>query len=142
MPSSTAIPAIKEAIVKTLKDAESLKGIKVTDEKEPTDEKEYIWVFKARAKRNWQNIGPQSKMGEVIEIFIRCVSLKGSDEVKPSEERAIELFEAVEAALRANRRLDGTAFFQHVGDVEIAPVLVDKIRGCHVIAVVSAKTQI
>lgn len=142
MSDPTAIPAIKEAVVKTLQEAESLKGIKITDDKEPENKNEYIWIWKARAKREFKNIGPNSKLDELIEVFIRVVSIKGSTEVKPSEERAVEIFAAVEKALRANRRLNGTAFWNKIGDLEITPVIFDKKRGCHVIAVVNAKAQI
>lgn len=140
--SSTAIPAVKEAVVNTLKAASSLKGITVTDDKEPERKSEYIWIWKARAKREFKNIGPNSKVDEMIEVFIRIVAYKGSTDQKPSEERAVEIFEAVETALRANRKLNNTVFWHKIGDLEIVPLVPDKKRGCHAIAVVNAKAQI
>lgn len=143
MPSVTAIPAVKEAVFNLLKDAPALEGIKVTDDKEPERHKEYVWVYKARAKRKFKLLGPQpARQDENIEVYLRIVSIKDATELKPSEERAIEIFEAVEEALRADITLKGTAFFHLIEDVEIAPAKFDKKRGCHVIAVVSAKARI
>lgn len=140
---STAIPAIKEAVFQLLKEAESLENIRVTDDKEPENLKEYVWVWKARAKRNFKLLGPQpSKREEMINVYLRIVAIKGSDKLKPSEERALEIFEAVEKALIADLTLKGTALFHIVDDLEVAPVKFDKRRGCHVIAVVSAKARI
>jgi hypothetical protein len=142
-PAVTAIPAIKEAIFELLKDAAALDGITVTDDKEPERLAEYVWVWKARAKRKFKLLGPQpARQDEMIEVFLRIVAIKGSDKLKPSEERALEIFEAVEEALRADITLKGKAFWHLIEDVEIAGVKFDKKRGCHVIAVVSAKARI
>lgn len=139
----TAIPAIKEAVFQLLDDAPALEGIKVTDDKEPEHTKEYVWVYKAKAKRAFKLLGPQpARQEEMIEIFLRIVAVKDAAKLKPSEERALEIFEAVEEALRADTTLKGTAFFHLIEEVEIAPVKFDKKRGCHVIAVVSAKARI
>lgn len=145
-PASTAIPAIKEAIFEILKEAAEggpLEGIPVTDDKEPDREKEYVWVWKAKAKRAFKLLGPQpARQDEMINVFLRIVAIKDSEKLKPSEERAIEIFKAVEEALRADITLKGKAFWHLIEDVEIAPVKLDKKRGCHVIAVVSAKARI
>lgn len=143
MPAVTAIPAVKQAVVDLLKDAPALKGIPIVDDKEPEVKKEYVWVYKSKAKRAFKVIGPQpGKQEEMIQIFLRIVSTKGDQKLKPSEDRALEIFEAVEEALRADTTLKGTAFFHLIEDVEIAPVKFDKKRGCHVIGVVSAKARI
>lgn len=142
-PASTAIPAIKEAVYELLKDSEALDGILITNDKEPDREKEYVWVWKARAKRKFKLLGPQpARQEEQIEVFLRIVAIKGSETLLPSEERAVEIFKAVEEALRADITLKGKAFWHLIEDVEIAPVKFDKKRGCHVIAVVSAKARI
>jgi hypothetical protein len=145
-PASTAIPAIKDAIFEILKEATEggpLANIKVTDDKEPDREKEYVWVWKAQAKRAFKLLGPQpARQEEMIKVFLRVVAIKGSEELKPSEERALEIFKAVEEALRADITLKGNAFWHLIEDVEIAPVKFDKKRGCHVIAVVAAKARI
>lgn len=139
----TAIPAVKQAVFELIKDASALDGILVTDDKEPERAKEYVWVYKAKAKRNFKLLGPQpAKQDEMIQVYLRIVAIKDAAKLKPSEERALEIFEAVEEALRADITLKGTAFFHLIEDLEIAPVKFDKKRGCHVVGIVSAKARI
>lgn len=139
----TAIPAMKEAVFQILSEAPALENIRVTDDKEPENCKEYVWVYKAKAKRNFRLLGNQpAKQDEKIEVYLRIVAIKDAQKLKPSEDRAVEIFEAVEEALRADITLKGTTLFHLIEDVELAPVKFDKKRGCHIIGVVSAKARI
>jgi hypothetical protein len=141
--ASTKIPAIKAAVVETLQAAEALKGIKVTDDREPDRDDEYVFIYKARARRDFKLIGPQpAPQDETVNVYIRIVAIRGTDKAKPSEERALEIFEAVETALRDNSTLGDTALFQRIEDLEIEPQNFEGKRGCHVLATVTAKARI
>lgn len=141
--ASTKIPAIRAAVYKTLKAAESLKGITVADDKEPERQNEWVWIMKATAEREFRLIGPRpAKQDETVKVWLRIVALRGSKEAKPSEERVTEILEAVETALRDDASLEDTCFFHNIDALEIERIILDKKRGCHVVATVTAKTRI
>lgn len=140
--ASTAIPAVKAAILSLLEGAEDLKGVLVTDDKEPEREKEYVWIWKAKARREYRLLGGSpSPLDEDLEIKLRIVAMQG-DAAKPSEERASELLEAVETALRADLHLEDTVLWHKLEEIDGEPYLFDTRRGFAWSATLAAKARI
>lgn len=140
--ASTAIPAVKAAILAALEGAEDLVGVTVTADKEPEKEKEWVWVWKAEAEREFKVLGPSpAALDEMVKVSLRVVSIQGT-KATPSEERAFEISEAVETALRADPDLGGAVTWQRIEKVEQEPLLFDKRYGCLVEMTVKAKARI
>ena len=140
--ASTAIPAVKAAILAALEGAEALQGVAVTAGKEPERDEEWVWVWKAEAEREFKMLGPSpAALDEVVKITLRVVSIQGAN-ATPSEERAFEIAEAVETALRADPDLGEAVHWQRIEKVEQEPLLFDKRYGCLVLMVVKAKARI
>lgn len=142
---STAIPAVKAAVLEILKEVEALKSAKVviTADKEPERAREYIWLWKATATREFKSLGPQpSALNEEVKIFLRVMVVKGDSSPTPSEERAFEILEEMETALRGQVRLNGAVRFQHVEDLEQEQLIFDRKRGCHILVTLTAKARI
>lgn len=141
--ASTAVPAVREAVLKTLEEAEELKGVLVTGDKEPERPTEYIWIYKAKANREFSLIGMQpAPLDEMVRVYLRVVAVKGSADSTPSEERALELAALAETALRENPTLNDCARFHHVEELEPQSLLFDQKRGCHVLMTIAAKARI
>ena len=140
--ASTAIPAVKAALVELLEASEDLQGVTVTDDKEPERSDEYVWIWKAKSHREYRLLGGKPPpLDEDLEVKIRIVAIKG-DASKPSEERATELLEAVEDALRADLGLKQTVLWHKLEDIEGDPVLFDTRRGFAWMATLTAKARI
>lgn len=140
---ATAISTAKSAVTTLLSSAESLEGIKVTDDKQPERVKEYIWIHSAKAKREFKLIGPQIvPQEEIIQIALVVVAMKGNKETSPSFDRAMEIFEAAELVLRENITLEDTVFYHNIEDVEINPIPSDALQGHTVVGVLRAKARI
>lgn len=141
--ASTAIPAVKAAIIELLEASEDLEGVTIAPGAEPDRDKEYIWFYKASATRDFNLLGGNpAPLDENLRIYMRVVAIKGSIDADPSEDRAYEIAEAVEAALRADLELDGTVFFHRIEAVEQEHLKIDRTRGCHVLLTLTAKTRI
>lgn len=140
--ADSALNSSMEAIKKVLDEAESLKDVLITDEKEPETEKRYIWIYSGKAERQWRTIGPQVvPMDESLEFLIRCVSIKET-EVSSSRAEAMEIFENMEKALRDNITLEDTVTQHMIEKYEITPIKHDKLRGHHVVCAITAKARI
>jgi hypothetical protein len=118
MPTTTAIPAAKEAVRRTLAEAASLEGTTVATGKEPTRPRQYIWVVKASAKRDWGSLG-QRRRKEKLSVTMRVVAI-GADDV---EARAYELCSAAEVALLENLQLNGQVVKNLVEELDEEPSL-------------------
>ena len=141
--ASTNIPAVKAAVLKVLESAKALEDITVSGDKEPERDTEYVWIYKAKAKRQFTTIGKQpAAQDEMVEVHLRVFAVDPGATYTDVEARAVEIFEAVESALRDSPTLDGTAFFQHVEELEIEPLLLDQNWACHVLVTLAAKTRI
>ena len=116
--ASTAIPADKEAVRRTLAEAEALTDVEVATGFEPTRPKEYVWIAKASAKRDWASLG-QRRRKEKLSVTMRVVVIGGED----VESRAYEICAAVEAALLANLQLDGEVVKNLVEELDEEPSL-------------------
>jgi hypothetical protein len=139
--ASTKIGVVKAAALNTLSEADDLDGVFVTADKEPERRIEYVWIYKARAKREFRLIGPQpAPQDEMVSVYLRVVSIR--DTRTAAEARALEIFEAAETALRAEPTLEGTAFFHHIEELDVEPLLFDQKWGCHVLATLEAKARI
>lgn len=141
---STNIPAVKEAVLKQLEGAEALKGITISAGKQPERPNEFVWLRSVKGKREWGPLGKQpSSQNEMVRVNLWVFAIKqGGADREASEERAVEIFEAVEGALRETPTLGGVAFFQHVEELEVEPRLLDKKWAAYVYVTVAAKTRI
>lgn len=140
--ASTAIPAVKTAVLGLLEASEDLANVNVTGDKEPEHDKEYVWLWRAKATRSFELLGGNpAPLDEIIELKLRIVSIQG-DAVAASESRATELLEAVEGALRGDLELDGTVFWHRLEEIEGDAVLFDQRRGFAWTATLTAKTRI
>jgi hypothetical protein len=143
---ATKIPAIKTAVVEQLQAASSLEGITITGDKEPERDVEYIWVYRGRGKREFKLLsgggGSPVPQDETVRITMRVVSITGTDELGPSEERVEELVDAAEEALRADTTLGGEAFWSLIEDIELEPFKLDKRWAFHALLTLTAKCRI
>jgi hypothetical protein len=141
--ASTAIPAVKAAIMAALEGAVGLDDVMITDDKEPERAKEYVWLYEAQAERDWKTIGPQPvPLKENVTVELRVFVSKGTDKQKPSEERAFEIAEAVENALRDDPDLNGTLLHQRVEKLRQQQLVPDQRRTSHVLMTVSGEARI
>jgi len=141
--AASAILDVRDAVTEILKGAEALSGIEVSDDREPERSTEYIWIWKAESNRDFAGIGSQPpKLDEDIEITLRVVAMRGTDELRPSEDRAFEIANAAEKALAQQTTLNKTVRFHWVSKVKPTPFLFDRKRGCEVVMTLSAKARI
>lgn len=141
--ASTAIPAVKAAIIELLEASKDLEGVTLAPGAEPDRAKEYVWFYRATAAREFNLIGGNPPpLDENLRIFLRVVAIKGDIGADASEERAYEIAEAVETALRGDLELDGTVYFHRIESVEQEHLKIDRTRGCHVLLTIAAKTRI
>lgn len=140
---STAVPAIEDAVVALLEGAAGLEKVTVTSEREPERETEFVYLYEATADREWSTIGPQpAGMKEDVKVFLRVFALIGTASFKPSRERAFELVEAIEDALREDPELGGTVLYQHISRITQQKITEDRRRGCHVLLTISGQARI
>lgn len=140
--ASTAIPAVKAAILSLLEGPEELEDVLITADKEPEREKEYVWIWKGKARREFNLLGPApTPLDENLEIKLRIVSIQG-DDAKASEDRATELLELVETTLREDIQLEDTVLWHRLEEIEGDPVLFDQRRGFAWMATLTAKARI
>jgi hypothetical protein len=145
--ASTAIPALKSAILAALEadpTPEGLDGVAISGDKEPTRESEYVWLYKAKAKREFKTIGRRPvKVDEDLSISLRVLAVKGSQ--AEAESRALAIAAAVEGVLRDLEPGDDEAVFLApllVQELEDEPLLFDQKAGCHVLMTVVTKARI
>jgi hypothetical protein len=136
----SAIPAVQVAIRATLDGAAGLEGVAIADEREPINQKEYIWIYPGgKAKRDWKGIGRKpALLEEKISVRLRVVVIGGED----PKLRAFEIAGAAEEALRENRSLDGCASKHLVEELDQELQDFDGKTGCHVWMTVVAETRI
>jgi hypothetical protein len=136
--ASTAIPVVKAAVLGALQGAEALEGITVTADREPERDSEYVWIWRAKAKRNFRTIGPSpAPLDEEVSIVMRVVAIGGDPEA-----RALELADAVEEALREDITLGDSVLWHRLEELEQEPLQFDRKAGCHVLMTLTAKARI
>ncbi len=141
--ASTAIPNLKTTIIAALEAADGLRDVVVTADSEPLRADEYVWLYKARSKRQFGALGPRpAPIDEELRVYLRILVLKGSDKSAPSEERALELADVVESALRDLE--PGRPFLSPllIEELDDEPLQFDQKRGCHVLMTVATKARI
>lgn len=142
--ASTAIPAVKAAIVNTLNGAEELEGVEITADKMPERASEFIWVVNGKSEREFRLIGgAPTPLDEDLTVEIRVVVILGAKTASPSEERATELLEAAETALREDIHLEDTVLWHRISNIAEGEQQVhDEKRGFVYVATLSAKARI
>lgn len=144
--ASTAIPAAREAIVKALNEHEPLKGVFIADEETPERESEFISILMAESKREFKTLAggmTQPPQEEQLKVWFDIVVYNNNGRnPKESEDRAVEIFEAVEDALRNDTDLGQAVLFQNINEMKIVRGGQDKKRGCMITAAISAKARI
>jgi hypothetical protein len=138
---STALPALKTAVLEILGETPGLEGVTITDDKEPERAKEYIWLYRAKAVRDWASIGTKAK-DEMPKVFLRIAAILGGKSGAASESRVFELAEIVEEALDDHVTLNGAVRFHLIEDIEEEKQLFDTTWGAHVLMTLSAKARI
>lgn len=137
---ASAIPAVKAAIQSTLEDATGLlDDIPVSRGLEPSRPKEYVWIWKAKAKRDFKSIGSRpAPLDEDVSVTMRVVAIGGED----PESRVFEISDAVEAALRADLTLGGVVRWHRVEELEQELQQFDPKVGCHILMTLTARARI
>ena len=145
--ASTAIPALKSAILASLEvdpTPEGLEGVAISGDKEPTRSSEYVWLYKGKAQREFKLIGGRpSKLNEEVRIFLRVLVVKGDQ--AEAESRALAIAEAVEGILRDLEPEDDEAQFLKpllVEELEDEPLQFDQKAACHVLMTVVTEARI
>lgn len=144
---STAIPAVKAAILKILQDAEDLEGITVTDDYKVAERAdEHVWVWKSETRdRNFRGLGHPSsrppRIDEEILVTLRVVAIGGKT-APAAEARVFQIVEAVETILRGNIKLEGTAIKSIIDKIAEEPLNFDNKIGHGVLLTVLAETRI
>jgi hypothetical protein len=140
MPSSKmTIPAIKAAVAEVLKGAAGLEEIPIeTGPREPETAKEWIFLWKARAKRKPGSLGRAPfALDEDVTLTVRVCSIH-----EESEARVFVLAEAVESALQAEPTLDGVVRWQYVEEVDQVAMKFDEKDGHRILLTIVAKSRI
>jgi hypothetical protein len=141
--ASTAIPAIKAALLALLKEAEGLQGITVTAGKEPERDTEYVWITNAKAARDWKLLKPApTPLDEDVRVTLWVVALMGGADHTESEERAFEIAGEVETAIRQPAELSPIDFGHMIEKLEDSPLLRDSRWGCQIEITVLVKGRI
>lgn len=144
--ASTAIPAVKAALVNRLEETTELDEIEIASGgREPSTVRkvkkgdEYVWIWRGRSKRDPASLGRRpAPLKENIEITCRLVIIGGDD----PEARAFELFEVVETALRGFPDLGRKVRFQSITSLEEEARDFDRTLGHHILFTVSAEAVI
>src|SRR4051794_13782948 len=99
--ASTSLPAVRAGVLSALEGADDLESVHIADGgTEPHRAAEYVWMFKARATREFRTIQPApTPQDENVKVSLRIVAIKDTKDNSKSEERATELLETVETAL-------------------------------------------
>lgn len=140
---STAIPAVEAAILAVLEEAPDLADVLVTgDYRRADQEREYVWLWKAKATREFKGIGRRpAKQEEEIEVTLRVLAV--ADTPAEAKTRAYELAGITETALRYEMRLDQTVLKNRVKQLQGEPLAeFDPKFGFHVLMTVAAETRI
>lgn len=144
--ASTAIPAAREAMVNALEEAESLKGIFIAEEEDPSREEEFINILYGESKREFKLLAggkSQPPQEEQIKLWFDVMVYQNNGmNRKQAEDRAVEIFEAVENVLRNNTDLGQAVLFQNIEEMKIVRGGKDKKRGCMITAAIAAKARI
>lgn len=139
--ASTAIPAVRAAVLETLTGSETLEGfpkLKISAGKEPERAPEWIWVWKAQADREFKVLGPQpAPVEEDVKVWLRIVAIHQTE----AESRAAEILEAAETALRS-ASLGGSTWNQLLQIDEAGPVQFDQKLGYHFVTTLSVHARI
>lgn len=142
--ASTAIPALEAAILGALQAEpapEGLEGVSVSGDKEPTRATEYVWLYKAKAKREWRTIGPRpSARDEELRASLRVLVVKG--DLAEAKTRALEIAGVVEDALAAVNTTSPLLYPLLVEEIEDEPLQFDQKSGCHVLMTVVTRARI
>ena len=140
---STSIPEVKAALVEALKNSVALNGITVTKGKEPTRVSEFVWLPKAKAKRDFNLIGGTAPLDEVVTATLWVVVIKGTSGPEESEARAFEIAEAVETVLRSPvEAAEQELSPPKVEEIEQVQVPLDKKWACHIEMTVTVTARI
>jgi hypothetical protein len=139
--ASTAIPFVKTSILEALESAEGLEEVVVSGDREPEQALEYIWLYKAKAKREFRLVRPRpAPLEEEVRIFLRVLAVRA--EAMDAENRALEIAEAVENALRALDLGPPVLFPLLIEELDDEQLQFDQKRGCHVLMTVATKARI
>jgi hypothetical protein len=143
--AATAIPFVKAGILEALEAIQGDLGerVAISADKEPESAKEYVWIYKGKAKRDFKLMGPRpAKVEEEVRISLRVLVVKGSDKAGPSEERALEIAALVEGALRDLELGAPVLFPILIEELEDEQLVLDQKRGCHVLMTAVTKARI
>lgn len=143
MNSTTAIPAVKAAILKTLEGAEGLAGVVITDDVKAADRAlEHIFMWKAKATRDFAGMARKPPpLDEEIKVTLLVVAI-GNGTRLDVETRAYAIAAAAESALRGDIKLEGVALSCLVAEIDEDPLDFDTKRGTRLILTVKAKARI
>lgn len=137
--AATAIPAVKAAVLVALDDVEGLAGVEVTGGLEPSRKDEYVWIWKAKAKRVFKSVGARPPaLDEAVSLTIAAVVIGGKD----PEARVFEIAGAVETALRADVTLAGAVRWHRLEELDEEPLQFDQKVGCRILMTLTAKARI
>jgi hypothetical protein len=135
----TAIPAVKEAVLEILDDAEGLEGVTVAAGLEPTRADEYVWIWKAKAKRVCKSVGRNPPVyDEDVSLTMRALVVGGEN----PEARVFEIVAATETALRSSITLDGAVKWHKLEELDQEPLQFDQKLGCHILMTLTARARI
>lgn len=124
------------AVLKAVSEEPEFADVYMSDDTEPQHSEEYVWLYEADADRDWKTIrggASHLPMQEDINVELRVFVLIGTDSVKPSEDRAFEISDAVEDALRDDPDLNGVLLHQRVKRIRQQQLVHDNRRGVHVL---------
>jgi len=144
----THVPQARAAIENLLNAAaesdEALKEITVSNAEMPERKRKFVWIWKAKSKRDFRVIGPAvtpQKEDMLTTMMIWAAKGEGRNP-RPAEDKAMEIFEAVETALREDVTLEDSVLMHHIETMEIEGALLDQTHGCRIVAIISAQARI
>ncbi len=138
--ATTALAPFEAALLALLEDAEGLDGVKITGDLEPERfGNEYIWLYKRKAgPREFRTIGRNPAwVDEELRAYFRVLAIANKPSV--AKARALQLAEAVEAAVRGGGLEQQVAELLMpllVEEIEPEPVRFDRKAGFHVLMTV------
>lgn len=145
---STAIPAAKEWVMGVLEPLPELADVEVTDDTEPERAKEYVWLYRANAKREFTVMkgGAPPPLEEFLRLYLRVFVVVAGRSAKPAEVRALEIASAVERALREAMSDSPPTAVRAKGliveELDDEPQVVDNGRAYHVLMIVRLNARI
>jgi hypothetical protein len=141
--TSSAIPAVKAALLTLLGSASGLEGVAILRGKPDPLPDEFVSVWDAASERDYAGLGPKAPLDEVIDLtLVVDVGQASGTDFEPSETRAWEIFGAVEDAIRSDLTLSGSWRFDRISKVKQEYFRQDKRRGCRVFCTLTGKARI